>query len=165
MPTEHTIPEEKPRRTLVIVVAVIAAVLIGGFFYLLLRKTFAPGPVQTLQGAIRKGSPEFDQYIKKIALDDPEAEEAHRALGDIVMTLHTTVRNFTGRTINGLEVHASIVDHQDQIVKDNTLVVIPGRRAELEPNKTMYVSLNVEGMTDNDDRANIKMEVTAFRFK
>ena len=165
MPTEHSIPEDKPRRTLIIVVAVIAAVLIGGFFYLLLRKTIAPTPATTLEGAIRAGSPEFDPYIKRIAVDDPEADEAKRALGDIVMTLHTTVRNFTGRTINGLEVHAAVVDHQNQIVKDRTLVVIPGRRAELEPNKTMYVAINVEGMTDNDDRANIKMEVTAFRFR
>jgi hypothetical protein len=165
MPAEHTIPEEKPSRTLIIIVALVAAVLIGGFFYLLLRKTVAPTPSQTLQSAIRSGSPEFDQYIKRIALDDPEADEAKRALGDIVMTLHTTVRNFTGRTINGLEVHAAVVDHQNQIVKDRTLVVVPGRRDELEPNKTMYVAINVEGMTDNDDRANIKMEVTAFRFK
>jgi hypothetical protein len=165
MPTEHTIPEDKARRTLIIVVAVIAAVLIGGFFYLLLRKTVTPMPSPTLQGAIRAGSPEWDQYSKRIVLDDPEAEEAKRALGDIVMTLHTTARNFTGRAINGLEVHAAVVDHQNQIVKDRTLVVIPGRRDELEPNKTMYVAINLEGMTDNDDRANIKMEVTAFRFR
>src|SRR6266704_3096393 len=124
------------------------------------------GNTQTrLQGAIQPGAPEWDKDSKLITLDDPEADEAGRALGDIVMTLHTTVRNFTGRTINGLEVHAAVVDHQNQIVKDRTLVVIPGRRAELEPNKTMYVAINVEGMTDNDDRANIKMEVTAFRFR
>src|SRR6266705_2634250 len=128
MPTEHSIPEEKPRRTLIIVVAVIAAVLIGGFFYLLLRKTIAPTPAPTLESAIRTGSPEFDQYIKRLALDDPEADEAKRALGDIVMTLHTTVRNFTGRTINGLEVHAAVVDHQGKPVKQRTVVVMPNDR-------------------------------------
>jgi hypothetical protein len=165
MPAEHSIPEDKSRRTLIIIVAVVAAVLIGGFFYLLLRGTMGGNPPARLEGAIRAGAPEYDQYLKRIALDDPEADEAKRALGDIVMTLHTTVRNFTGRTIKGLEMHAAVVDHQNQIVKDRTLVIIPGRRAELEPNKTMYVSINVEGMTDNDDRANIKMEVTAFRFK
>jgi len=82
-----------------------------------------------------------------------------------VMTLHTTVRNFTGRTIDGLEMRAAVVDHQNQVVRDRTLVVIPGRRDELGPNKTMSVGINVEGFTDTDDRANIKMEVTGFRFR
>src|SRR5437899_9633411 len=165
MPAEHSIPEDSSRRKIIIVVAVIAAVFIGAFFYLLLRKTVGVSQSPRLENAIRPGSPDWDKYQKLIALDDPEADEAKRALGDIVMTLHTTVRNFTGRTINGLEVHAAVVDHQNQIVKDRTLVVIPGRRAELEPNKTMYVAINVEGMTDNDDRANIKMEVTPLRFR
>lgn len=165
MPTEHSIPEEKPRRTLIIVVAIIAALLIGGFFYLLLRGTMGGEQTAQLENAIRPGSPDWDKYSKLIVRDDPEADEAKRALGDLVMTLRTTVRNFTGRTIVGLEMRATVVDHQDQPVKQRTLVIIPGRRDELEPNKTMQVAINVEGMTDNDDRANIKMEVTGFRLK
>src|SRR5205814_2522602 len=102
------IPEDKSRRTLIIVVAVIAAVFIGGFFYLLLRKSVASGPAPTLQGAIRPGAPDWDKYSKLIALDDPEADESKRALGDTVMTLQTTARNFTGKIITGLEIRASV---------------------------------------------------------
>ncbi len=165
MPAEHTIPEDKPNRTLIIVVAVIAAVFMGGFFYLLMRKSVAPATQVTLQGAIRPGSPDWDKYNKLIARDDPEADEAKRALGDTVMTLQTTVRNFTGRTITGLEVRGSVVDHDGKAVKERTLVVIPGRQAELEPLKTMRVSILIDGFTDSDDRANIKMEVTGFTLK
>src|SRR3954470_21441337 len=165
MPAEHTIAEDKPNRVVIIVVAVIAAVLIGGFFYLLLRKSVAPATPATLQGAIRPGSPDWDKYIKLIARDDPEADEAKRALGDTVMTLQTTVRNFTGRTITGLEVRGSVVDHDGKPVKERSLVVIPGREAELEPLKTMRVSILIDGFSDNDDRANIKMEVTGFTLR
>ena len=167
MPAEHSTPDEKSRRTIVIVVAVIAALLIGGFFYLLMRKTWAPSTPPRLEGAIRAGSPEWQKYSKQIALDDPEAEQSPRALGDIVMTLHTTARNFTGRTITGLEVRGVVVDHEGQAVKEATVVVIPafGGRAELEPNKTMRVSVTLDGFTDSDDRANIKMEVTGFRLQ
>ena len=165
MPAEHTIPEDKPRRTLIIVVAVIAAIVIGGFFYLLLRKSVAPSPPPTLQGAVRPGSPDWDKYSKLIARDDPEADEAKRALGDTVMTLQTTVRNFTGRTITGLEMRGSVVDHDGKPVKERTLVVIPGRQPELDPNKTMRVSILIDGFSDSDDRANIKMEVTGFTLK
>lgn len=165
MPTEHSIPEEKSSRTLIIVVAAIAALAIGGFFYLLLRKSVATGPPPTLQGAIRRGSADWDKYLKLIALDDPEADEAKRALGDTVMTLHTTARNFTGRTITGLEIRAAVVDSDGKTVKERTLVVIPGRQPELDPLKTMKVSIMIDGFSDEDNRANIKMEVTGFTLR
>lgn len=165
MPAEHSIPEDKSRRTLIIVFAIVAAVLIGGFFYLLLRKTVAPTPPATLQGAIRPGSADWDKYNKLIVLDEQEADEAKRALGDTVMSLHATVRNLTGRTLNGLEIKGAVVDHDGRSVKERTIVVIPGRQAELEPNKTMKVALMLEGFSDSDDRANIKLEVTGFILK
>ena len=153
-------------RTLIIIVAVVAAVVIALFFYLLMRASGGGATAEpSLQGAIRQGSPEFEQYRSRIVLDAPEAEEAKRALGDTVMSLHTTVRNFTGRTLNGLEVRAAVVDHQGKPVKERTVVVVPTKQAELEPNKTMLVQVLLDGMSDSDDRANIKMEVTGFRFK
>ena len=166
MPAEHSIREEKSSRTLIIVVAVIAALAIGGFFYILMRKSVATGPPPSLQGAIRQGSPDWDKYLKLIALDDPEADEAKRALGDTIMTLHTTARNFTGRTITGLEIRGSVVDSDGKPVKQRTLVAVPSQRQpELDPLKTMRVSIMIDGFSDSDNRANIKMEVTGFTLK
>jgi hypothetical protein len=162
---DRRIEASESNRTLIIVVAVAAAVVIALVFYLLMRagggRTTDPG----LQGAIRAGSPQFEQYKAQIVLDDPEATEAKRALGDIVMTLQTTVRNLSGKTLNGLEIRAAVVDYQGQPVKQRTVVVIPGRQPELPPNKTMQVPVMLEGMSDKDARANIKMEVTGFKFK
>jgi len=152
-------------RSIIIVVAVIAAVIIAGLFYVLMRATGGGGGEPRLEAAIRSGTPEFEQYRQRIVLDDPEADEAKRALGDTVMSLHTTARNFTGRTLNGLEISGSVVDHQGKPIKSRTIVIIPGKQAELEPNKTIFVQMMLEGMSDNDDRANIKMEVTGFKFK
>jgi hypothetical protein len=153
------------RRKVIIAVAVIAALCIAGLFYFLMRASSRVAVVPTLEGAIRAGSAEFAEYQPKIVLDEPEADEAKRALGDIVMNLRATVRNFTGKTINGLEMRGSVVNHQGQPVNQRTVVVIPGRQAELEPNKTMTVQIMLEGMKDTDDRANIKMEVVGIRFK
>jgi hypothetical protein len=123
----HTMAERRQeapsesRRTLIIGVAVVAAVIIAVFFYLLMRATGGGGGIEAgLQGAIRQGSPEFEEYKSKIVLDGPEADEAKRALGDIVMSIHTTARNFTGRTLNGLEVKAAVVDHQGKAIKERT---------------------------------------------
>lgn len=152
-------------RTLIIVVAIAAAVLIAAFFYVLMRASSGVPGEPTLQGAIREGSPQFDQYKSQIYLEEPEATEARRALGDIVMRLTTTVRNLTGRTLTGLEVRAAVVDYEGKPVKQRSVVVIPTRQPELLPNKPMQVNVMLDGMKDTDARANIRMEVVAFKFK
>lgn len=165
MATEHSFPEEKPRRTLIIVVAVIAAVLIGGFFYLLLRTTSAPDAPATLQAAIRQGSPEWDQYKSKILIDKPEATQSTTALGGFQMTLETTVRNFTGKTITGLEMRAAVLNGQGLAIKDRTVVVIPTKQAELLPTKTMRVVITITGLKESDDRKGLFMDATGFKLQ
>ncbi|HYY58652.1 MAG TPA: hypothetical protein VE842_15065 [Pyrinomonadaceae bacterium] len=158
------------RRTILLVFGILSAVLIAGLLYWMTR----PGPSggaggpQRLEGALRPGSPEFEQYKSKIVLDKPEATEATRPIGDIVMTLSTTVRNFTGRTISGLEIYAAVVDSQGKPVKERIMIAVPSRRTgqvELDPNRTIEVPVMLEGMSKEDDRANIVMDVAAFKFK
>lgn len=165
--SERQLPEsDDSRRKVIIIVAVIAAMAIGGLFYFLMRASSRTTVEPTLDGAIRVGSSEFAEYAPKIFVEVPEADEAKLALGGIVMNLQSTVRNFTGRTLNGLEMKGMVVDHQGKPVREKIVVVIPtSSQPELEPNHSMTVRIRLEGMTDSDDRANIKMEVTGFKFK
>ena len=153
------------RRTVIIVVAVIAAIGIAALFYLLMRASGGGTVEPTLEGAIRAGSPEFEQYASKIVVDKPEAYESKRALGDIVMNLQSIVHNFSGRTLIGLEIKGVVVDHQGKPVNQRAVVVIPTRQPELDNNRSMAVRVMLEGMTEKDDRADIQMEVTGFKFK
>lgn len=153
------------RRKIIIIVAVVAAIILAALFYFLMRASTSRPPDPLLQGAIRSDSNEWAVHASKIHLDAPEATEAKRALGDIVMDLQTTVRNFTGRTLTGLEIKGSVVNRQGQPVRERTVVVIPSQQAELEPNRTMFVAIRIEGMTDADERANIRMEVTGFKIR
>lgn len=162
---DRRLEETESRRTIIIAVAVAAAVVIALFFYMLMRAGSGGSAEPTLQGAIRPGSPQFDQYKSQIVLDDPEATEAKRALGDTVMSLSTTVRNLSNKTLTGLEIRAAVVDHQGKAVKERTVLVIPTRQPELAPNKTLPINVMLEGMSDTDDRANIKMEIAGLRFK
>lgn len=163
---DRRIETTETNRTLIIVVAVIAAVAIAALFYGLMRLSGRSAASETqLQGAIREGSPQFEEQRKNIVLDEPEATEAKRALGDIVMSLQTTVRNLTGKTLTGLEIRGSVVDYEGKPVKQRAVIIIPTRQPELAPNKTLQVNVLLDGMSDSDARANIKMEVTAFKFK
>ena len=163
---ERQVPDsDDSRRTVIIVVAVVAAIGIAALFYLLMRASGGGTVEPTLEGAIRAGSPEFEQYASKIVVDRPEAYESKRALGDIVMNLQSIVHNFSGRTLTGLEIKGVVVDHQGKPVNQRAVVVIPTKQPELENNRSMAVRVMLEGMTDKDDRADIHMEVTGFKFK
>lgn len=167
--TEQDVERDGTRRWIVIVVAVISLLLVGGLIYIAKSPSTGGGSgQQQLEGALRAGSPDFEKYKALIRVDEPEATEGARAIGDIVMELTTTVRNFTGKTITGLEMSGAVVDMQGNPVKERKVVVIPNSFAgvaELENNKTMPVKINIEGMSKEADRANIKMEVTAIRVK
>ena|SRR5215471_1202150 len=164
---ESEIHDRGTHRKIIIGVAIVAAIFIGGLFYLLMRASGKGTAAPTrLEGAIRPGSAEWNDNSKYIVRDEPWADESKRALGDIVMVLHTKVRNFSRKTINGLELWAAVVDHQGKPVKQRTAVVIPtARQGELSPDQTAEFQVMLDGMSDTDDRANIKLEIAGFRFK
>jgi zinc-ribbon domain len=123
---------------------------------------------ETLAGALRPGSPEFEQYRNGIHVDfeaDDDAFQSPRPIGDVVIEMRPTIRNLTGRTINGLELRAAGYDLDGQVVKERTFVVIPRRQSELEANKTMTPSLLIEGVSPNNVPASLKIEVTGVTFK
>ena len=158
-------PDNSLRQKIFIISGIIAALLLAVLLFFMLRPASNTGRVATLENAIRPGTPEFEPYRDGIRIDSVEATESPRALGDVVMVLSGTARNFTDRTINGLEVRASVVDASGAPIKQRTEIIVPARQAELTPNKTLPIKLMLEGIPQNSMRANIKMEVTGVRFK
>jgi hypothetical protein len=165
--------QESAQQKLFIIVGVASIVLLGilGFWWIRSgggqsSSASMINPNQKLEGAdvIREGTPEFDKYKEKILMDAPEAAEAERVIGDIVMTLEAKVRNFSGRTLVGLEVYGAVVDLKGKPVKERTVTVIPNQQEELDNNKVLPARVYFEGFKISDDRANIKMRITAFRF-
>ena len=173
--TEQNLNKRESSRNIPFIVAgIIGLLLIAGLFIFVKTRTVkaplggGPPPQQHLEGALRAGSPEFEQAKKFIGVDEPEATEGNRVVGDVVMTLTTTARNFTGRTIAGLEMRAAVVDLEGKPIKERYVIVVPSSArnvAELEPNKTLPVSVTIEGFSKSDVRANIQMEVTGVKFK
>ena len=117
-----------------------------------------------LQNALRAGAPEFEQLRSRVVVDfvpDDDATESPRPLGDIVMEMRPKVRNFTGRTITGLELQATVVDLENRPLQTKTVIAVPrAEQAELEPNKVLTVPIRMEGFKKTDVRANIRVEVT-----
>jgi hypothetical protein len=157
------------RRKVFIVVGLATALLVALMVYWAVRPRTPNNSSAELRlpNALRAGSPEFAELHPKIVVDfvpDEDAFESTRPLGDIVMELHPKVRNFTGRTLTGLELQATVVDLEKKPVQTHTYVFPhpPETSFALEPNKVLTPSLVMEGFKKEDVRANIKIDVTGF---
>jgi hypothetical protein len=158
------------RRKVFIVVGLVTALLVAGMIFWATRPHVANNAnvEPHLEGALRAGSPEFEQlrqYTKVDFIPDEDATESTRPLGDIVMEMRPKVRNFTGRTITGLELQATVVDLDNKPVQTHTVIAIPRLQPELEPNKVLEVPIRMEGFKKTDVRANIHIEVTGVKVK
>jgi hypothetical protein len=165
------------RRAVFIIAGLVALLLIAGLIvFLKTRPETKPvsGPAnQTLENGLRSGTAEFDKYRELIKLDEPDAVSQGNVAGGLEMVLATTVRNFTGRTLNGVEMKGTVTDLEDKPIKERVMIVIPSAGlAELENNKTARVKITIPGFSKPEDKsriesgqAKIKMEVTAVTFK
>lgn len=158
------------RRKIFIVVGLATALAVAALVYWATRPSSRVAEPR-LEGAVRAGSAEFAQAADLIFIEfipEQDAFESPRSVGDIVMTLRPRVKNFTGRTLAGLELKATVVDLEGNTVRERTVVAIPNAaagRAELEHNKAVEIPIMMEGFRKDEVRANIRIEKTAFRFK
>ena len=154
--------EERDKSRLVIyaAVAVVALLLVAGLAYLASRPSAKPGE-ERLANAVRPGAADFPG--DKLVVDfepDEDAVMGGNALGNHVVTMKPTVRNFTGRVVNGLEFRAAGLDLQGQTIRERTFVT----EEEIEPNRTASPAIGLNFPSDKRP-AQLKLELTGVRFK
>ena len=153
---------DKSRRTIFLAVAVVSAALIGGLLWWATRPSARPAEEQ-LEGAVRPGSPEFDQARERLVVEfnpDEDATIGANALNNTVVTMNPTIRNFTGRAVGGLEFRASGLDLAGQTIRSRTFVWDKA----IEPNKVATFPIPINFPQENRP-AQLKLELTGIRFK
>jgi hypothetical protein len=155
-------PGAGTRRKIFIAAGALCLLLLAGLAYLTTRPSSAPGE-RRLENALRPGAPEFEQVKERVVVDfdpDENATIGVNALGAYPVNMKPTVRNFTGRTINGLEFYAAGLSLSGETIRERYFVT----EEEIAPNK---VTSPVIGVTFPGDRrpAQLRLELTGVRFK
>jgi len=162
------ITEPEIRWPLILVAAAITSVIVlvtAGVIHLAATQPYRGRVLeQRLEGAIRRESPGFDQLSELLVVEQLVAAEAQRPLSDRAVEITGTVRNATGRTVTGLELRGVILDALRTPLRERTLVVVPVRQAALEPGEAINVSILLEGVGHEAERAAHVLEVTGVRF-
>ena len=157
---ERRAEPDKSRLVIYAGVAVLALLLVGGLAYLATRPTQKPGE-ERLAGAVRPGAPDFPGNKLVVDFDpDENATIGANALGNYVVTMKPTVRNFTGRVVNGLEFRAAGLDLKGNVIRERTYVT----EEEIETNKTASPAIGLNFPSDNRP-AQLKLELTGVRYK
>ena len=162
---QHNAPK-KGINKIFIVAFIVAAIAIGGAIWLISLKPSMQQQVdQTMDGAVREGSPEFEALTKKIVIqtDDDRTMQSPIGLGTIVMSIGGKIKNISGKTITGLEINVAVIDSFGKPLKDKTLIVVPNQYTRLNTNEVADVTVRVDGFNPDDDRANIRWKVTAIK--
>jgi hypothetical protein len=169
--------ESKSRRKLLVAVGVGSAVVLLALALLFstdagrsMLSSYSRAPrAERLEGAARPGTPEFDENVTKIFLDfnaDENAFTQERYLGDVLLTMKPTFRNFTNRTVTGLEVRAQGLNAlTGEVIKEQTYVVVPTRQRALEPNKTVTPTLSMEGLRKDNVPTKLNIEITGLNLR
>jgi hypothetical protein len=150
------------RRVIFIVVGIVGLLLLGALAYYATRPAPPPGE-RRLENALRPGAPEFEHVRDRIVLDfdpDQDATIGGNALGNYVVTMNPKVRNFTGRTINGLEFRAAGLTRTGETIRE--LISVSER--EIEPNRVGTPAVGVNFPSDRRP-AQLRLELTGVRFK
>jgi hypothetical protein len=145
--------------------ALIGVTLLGLVIWLITGPSRDEQIANVLEGSYHEGTPEFEQITKDIIISTREdTVESPNAFGTISMFIKGRIRNKGTRVINGLEVNISVVDRNDQVVREKRVLVIPSQYEKLNPGETIDpVTLSIDGFNKKDDRANIRWKVTAIR--
>lgn len=159
--------EKKGINKLMLGAIVVAFLLIAGAIYLLsFQQSIEEHKQAVLEGALKQGSPEFEELSKQIIIttDAENTSESYTGLGTIMMNVPATIRNKSDKTITLLQVNLSVVDRKNQTVKEKDVVVVPGLQASvLPPEDSIKIQQTLDGFPPKADRAMVRWRVTAIK--
>lgn len=159
--------EKKSNKVLIAALTAAVLAVVAVIALLSLKPSAVQVEQEALEGAFREGSPEFQTYTKRIVAETNEdaTTKSPTAMGTVMMSIGGNIRNFTGKTLTGLELKVGVVDPFGELLRERDIIVIPKQRESLENNQTMPVRVIIEGFDPKADIANIRWKVTAIKIE
>jgi hypothetical protein len=145
---------------------VVALLVVAGIFWLIsLKPSVVHLEAQAMEGAFREGTPEFQQFGKRVILatDDNRLMKSPTAMGNVMMSVGGKVKNYTGKTITALEINVAVMDMANKQIKDKTVLLVPKLFASLEDRSDTPITVTIEGLDNDAEPAYFRWKVTAIK--
>lgn len=110
------------------------------------------------------GSPEFDSYAPKIAINNIDKRSGER-MNIRYARILCTIQNTGDQVLTDLQLRAAVIGTGGQLIHDKIITPIPNTRETLGPNQSMNVDVSIERVPDPSDIMDMTIEVHALKLK
>lgn len=167
----------------------VAVLIVAGIFWLIsLKPSVVDLEAQAMDGAVREGSPEFQQYGRNINIQDSNTNtksikfvpygklvilstdndrlmKSPTAMGNTMISIGGKVKNVTGKTITALEINVAVTDMSNNPIKDKTVLLVPKLFTKLEDGSETPITVTIEGLEKDasPEYYNFRWKVTAIK--
>lgn len=155
------------RRSRLILLAGAAGALLLALIFILVARS-GPTPTTAVVDLLRAGSPEFEGYKSRIALNDKEIIVHPNMIGMAQYEVRARLVNQGDRALTAVEMGGKMLDLQDKVIAENASLPVPRvRRNPLGPGESMPVSVKVDApakVTEADVK-DVLIEVRGLKFE
>lgn len=152
------VEKDRSRSVMILSGAAVLAVIILIILVTSFRKT--PSKIDMAQ----RGSPEFDAYAQFVTINNLDTRHGER-LNSKYARILCTVQNTGDRLMDGLQLRASVIGLNDEIIREKIITVVPDIRGELKPNQSLNVDVSLEPVPEAAYIKDMKIEVFALKLE
>lgn len=126
------------------------------------------GPQMKLDGALRAGTPEFDNYQNQLEFKETEVFASQNAMGMTQFIVKSQLTNKGDKSLAGIELSAKAYGLDEKIVAENSSIPIPRLRSEpLKPGESIRVTIKLDtpSTITKDDIARVVPLLSGLKFQ
>jgi hypothetical protein len=152
------VEKDRSRSVMILSGAAVLAVIVLIILVTSFRKT------TTRIEMAQRGSPEFDSYAQFVSINNVDTRYGER-LNTKYARILCTVQNTGDRVLIGLQLRASVIGLNDELIREKIITAVPDLRNTLGPNQSMSIDVSLEPVPDASLIKDMKIELYALKLE
>jgi hypothetical protein len=152
------VEKDRSRSVMILSGGAVLAVIVLIVLVTSFRKT--PTKVEMAQ----RGSAEFESYAKLVNISDPDTRHGER-LNTKYARILCVVQNKGDRVLDGLQLRASVIGLNDEVIREKVVTAVPDIKGSLGPNQSVNIDVSLEPVPDAALIKDMKIELYALKLE
>jgi hypothetical protein len=111
-----------------------------------------------------RGSSEFDSYAQLVTINNLDTRHGER-LNTKYARILCVVQNTGDRVLDGLQLRASVIGLNDEVIREKVVTAVPDIRGALKPNQSMNIDVSLEPVPEAAYIKDMKIELYALKLE
>jgi hypothetical protein len=112
----------------------------------------------------QRGSSEFDSYARLVTIDKLDKRNGER-LNTKYARILCVVQNTGDRVLDGLQLRASVIGLNDELIREKVITAVPDIKGALGPSQSVNIDVSLEPVPDPALIKDMKIELYALKLE